>query len=283
MNFSKVYEIKMMLSNIIKTDGFVETEQGDTVDAEMQAKMGTKFLKLFNAEVGAGVKSGSSDSQKVLENFKVTMTKSLILSEVMEKCEVISSFSNDMSEGQLVRIDNVTLSLENETELRTVKMFSNGSFKGMKLPEAGGLDVNNLFNSMFKDYSYKLKGEIDKSTDKLLVKIPLTFESEFESLYNVDDLFIGKVSIIGIYKGKTKINSLKNSFEFFQELGQVSSDGGDLEVHNSQYSQPTVIKLKSEDDKSDYNYIDLLAIVQVVQPKSDDIPTKKKIRKKATK
>lgn len=283
MNFSKVYEIKMMLSNIIKTDGSVETEQGDTVDAEMQAKMGTKFLKLFNAEVGAGVKSGSSDSQKVLENFKVTMTKSLILSEVMEKCEVISSFSNDMSEGQLVRIDNVTLSLENETELRTVKMFSNGSFKGMKLPEAGGLDVNNLFNSMFKDYSYKLKGEIDKSTEKLLVKIPLTFESEFESLYNVDDLFIGKVSIIGIYKGKTKINSLKNSFEFFQELGQVSSDGGDLEVHNSQYSQPTVIKLKSEDDKSDYNYIDLLAIVQVVQPKSDDIPTKKKISKKATK
>lgn len=283
MNFSKVYEIKMMLSNIIKTDGSVETEQGDTVDAEMQAKMGTKFLKLFNAEVGAGVKSGSSDSQKVLENFKVTMTKSLILSEVMEKCEVISSFSNDMSEGQLVRIDNVTLSLENETELRTVKMFSNGSFKGMKLPEAGGLDVNNLFNSMFKDYSYKLKGEIDKSTEKLLVKIPLTFESEFESLYNVDDLFIGKLSIIGIYKGKTKINSLKNSFEFFQELGQVSSDGGDLEVHNSQYSQPTVIKLKSEDDKSDYNYIDLLAIVQVVQPKSDDIPTKKKIRKKATK
>lgn len=276
MNFSKVYEIKMMLSNIIKTDGSVETEQGDTVDAEMQAKMGTKFLKLFNAEVGAGVKSGSSDSQKVLENFKVTMTKSLILSEVMEKCEVISSFSNDMSEGQLVRIDNVTLSLENETELRTVKMFSNGSFKGMKLPEAGGLDVNNLFNSMFKDYSYKLKGEIDKSTDKLLVKIPLTFESEFESLYNVDDLFIGKVSIIGIYKGKTKINSLKNSFEFFQELGQVSSDGGDLEVHNSQYSQPTVIKLKSEDDKSDYNYIDLLAIVQVVQPKSDDTPTKRK-------
>lgn len=266
----------MMLSNIIKTDGSVETEQGDTVDAEMQAKMGTKFLKLFNAEVGAGVKSGSSDSQKVLENFKVTMTKSLILSEVMEKCEAISSFSNDMSEGQLVRIDNVTLSLENETELRTVKMFSNGSFKGMKLPEAGGLDVNNLFNSMFKDYSYKLKGEINKSTDKLLVKIPLTFESEFESLYNVDDLFIGKVSIIGIYKGKTKINSLKNSFEFFQELGQVSSDGGDLEVHNSQYSQPTVIKLKSEDDKSDYNYIDLLAIVQVVQPKSDDTPTKRK-------
>ncbi|MBQ7133029.1 MAG: hypothetical protein IJO20_00870 [Ruminococcus sp.] len=269
-----------MLSNIIKTDGSIETEQGDTINAEMQAKMGTKFLKLFNAEVGADVKSGSSDSQKVLENFKVTMTKSLILSEVMDNCEVVTSFTEGMLEGQLVRIDNVSLSLENETELRTVKMFSNGSFKGMKLPEAGGLDVNNLFNSMFKDYSYKLKGEIAESTDKLLIKIPLTFESEFESLYNVDDLFIGNVSIIGIYKGKTKINSLKNSFEFFQELGLSSSDDADSEVHNSQYSQPTVIKLKSEDDKSDYNYIDLLAIVQVVQPKADDTSVKKTTRKK---
>lgn len=282
MNFSKVYEIKMMLSNIIKTDGSIETSQDDTIDAEMQAKMGTKFLKLFTAEVGAGVKSGSTDSQKVLENFKVTMTKSLILNEVMEKCDVITTFPENMTEGQLVRIDDVSLSLENETELRTVKMFSNGSFKGMKLPEAGGLDVNNLFNSMFKDYSYKLKGEITGSEDKLLVKIPLTFESEFENLYNVDDLFIGNVSIIGIYKGKTKINSLKNSFEFFQELGQPSSDDADSEIHNSQYSHPTIIKLKSEDDTGDYNYIDLLAIVQVVQPKSDDVQNKKKTRKTGT-
>lgn len=283
MNFSKVYEIKMMLSNVIKTAETIESGQDDTLDAELQAKMGTKFLKLFNAEVGADVKSGSTDSQKVLENFKVTMTKSLILSEVMEKCDVITSFPKDMVEGQLIRIDNVSLSLENETELRTVKMFSNGSFKGMKLPEAGGLDVNNLFNSMFKDYSYKLKGEMASSEDKVIIKIPLTFESEFENLYNVDDLFIGNVSVIGIYKGKTKINGLKNSFEFFQELGQSSNEDSDTEIHNSQYSQPTIIKLKSEDDGIDYNYIDLLAVVQVVQPKMDTPAPKKKAGKKEAK
>ena len=283
MNFSKVYEIKMMLSNIIKTDGTIETEQGDTIDAELQAKMGTKFLKIFNADIGTDMKSGSSDSQKVLENFKVTMTKSLILSEVMDNCETITSFPNDVSEGQLVRIDNVSLSLENETELRTVKMFSNGSFKGMRLPEAGGLDINNLFNSMFKDYSYKLKGEISGSQDNLIIKIPLTFESEFENLYNVDDLFIGNVSVIGIYKGKTQISHLKNSFEFFQELGQTTSDSSDGEIHNSQYAQPTVIKLKSEDDGVDYHYIDLLAIVQVVQPKVKGDTPKEELRKKAKK
>lgn len=281
LNFSKVYEIKMMLSNIIKTDEAIETNQNDAIDAELQAKMGTKFLKLFTAEVGSNVKSGSSDSQRVLENFKVTMTKSLILSEVIEKCKVISSNFKDIVEGQLVRVDNVSLSLENEMELRTVKMFSNGSFKGMRLPEAGGIDINNLFNSMFKDYSYKLKGELHDGDEKLLIKIPLTFENEFENLYNVDDLFIGNVSLIGIYKGKTKINGLKNSFEFFQELGQVAETESDSEVHNSQYSAPVTIKLKSEDDGEDYNYIDLLAIVQVINFDSVDAETKpKKIRRK---
>jgi hypothetical protein len=281
LNFSKVYEIKMMLSNVIKTDETVETNQGDTIDAELQAKLGTKFLKLFNTEVGSNIKSGSSDSQKVLENFKVTMTKSLILSEVIEKCKVISSSFTGITEGQLIRVDNVSLSLENEMELRTVKMFSNGSFKGMRLPEAGGLDINNLFNSMFKDYSYKLKGELRNSDEKLLIKIPLTFESEFENLYNVDDLFIGNVSLIGIYKGKTTINGLKNSFEFFQELGQTSNSDSDNEVHNSQYSAPTKVKFKSEDDGVDYNYIDLLAIVQVIKSKSPEAEAEsKKIRRK---
>lgn len=273
LNFSKVYEIKMMLSNVIKTDESIETGQDDTIDAAMQAKMGTKFLKLFNAEVGSDIKSGSTDSQKVLENFKVTMTKSLILSEVMVKCKFVTDFSN-LTEGQLVRIDNVSLSLENETELRTVKMFSNGSFKGMRLPEAGGLDINNLFNSMFKDYSYKLKGEIKNSNEKVLIKIPLTFESEFENLYNVDDLFIGNVSLIGIYKGKTKISGLKNSFEFFQELGQTSESDSDSEIHNSQYSAPKVVKMKSEDDGIDYNYVDLLAIIQVIKSESDETEPK---------
>lgn len=270
LNLPKVYEIKMMLSNVIKTDESVETNQGDTIDTELQAKLGTKFLKLFDADIGSDIKSGSSDSQKVLENFKVIMTKSLILSEVLDKCENVQSDFNRVKEGQLVRIDNVSLSLENEPELRTVKMFSNGSFKGLRLPEAGGLDINNLLNSMFKDYSYKLKGELKDSEEKVLVKIPLTFESEFENLYSVDDLFIGNVTLIGIYKGKTKISGLRNSFDFFQELGEFSDSDSDSEVHNSQYPEPKRVKLKSEDDGLNYNYIDLLAIIQVIQSKESE-------------
>ena len=271
----------MMLSNVIKTDETIEKNQGNTVDAGLEAKIGIKGFGLFKTVLGADVKAESSDSQKVLENFKITMTKSLILNEVIEKCKIASSGFDGVTEGQLIRLDNVSLLLENEMELRTVKMFSNGMFKGMHPADTGGLDVNNVLNSMFKDYSYKLKGELQDSDEKLLIKIPLTFENEFESSYNVDDLFVGNVSIIGIYKGKTKIHSLKNSFDYFSEIGEDLNDESDSDIHESQYPISQETKLEIEIDNEDYNYIDLLAIIQVIKFDSyDDELKHKKQRKK---
>ena len=54
-----------MLSNVIKTDESVETNQGDNFDAALQAKMGTKFLKMFSADVGADV----NRDHRILKRF----------------------------------------------------------------------------------------------------------------------------------------------------------------------------------------------------------------------
>lgn len=35
----------------------------------------------------------------------------------------------------------------------------------------------------------------------IVIKIPMELENEFESNYNIDDITIGRVSIIGVYKG----------------------------------------------------------------------------------
>ena len=182
INFPKVYEIKMMLGNVIQLNKELERNKGGEGSIDLGAKfdIGTKFFKLFNIEgEGKGRIAGSS-TQKVLETFEIKTTKSVILNEIIEKSQEISSFNN-LEEGSLIKIDKVRLSLENEAELRTVKLFTSGSFKGLNIPGANGLDINNLFNSMFKDYSYKMKGVINDVSDELIIKIPLTFESEFES------------------------------------------------------------------------------------------------------
>jgi len=276
INFPKVYEIKMMLSNIISLGKEKQTVKSEGDDIEIRSKLGAKFLNFFGAELEGKARSTGSDSQKVLETFEIKTTKSIILDEVIDKSRNISNL-DDIKEGELIQIDNVNLSLENEAELRIVKMFTSGSFKGLNVPGANGFDITNLFNSMFKDYAYKMKGELDNSEDELLIKIPITFESEFESSYSVDDLFIGKVSIVGLYKGKINIDSLRNSFEFYKDLGeftnlQNAASHPDDEIQDSQYSrdEPKFTFRSSKFNEKEYHYIDLLAIVQNVS-----IPQKK--------
>jgi hypothetical protein len=271
VNFPKVYEIKMMLNNSILSGQQIEKDRSVEGEAYLKTKLGFNIMDIFKlGDVDAGGNIKGAGSKKVLETFEIKTTKSVILNEIVEKSKKVSDLKN-IKEGELIQINNVNLSLENEAELRTVKLVTSGSFKGLSIPDTHGLDINNLFNSMFKDYAYKMKGSLDGSEDDLLVKIPFTFENEFESSYSVDDLFIGKVSIIGLYKGKIKIDQLRNSFEFYKDLGELTQlqntgvTNKNEEIQDSQYKKEDVKEnffASSQFSDKEFHYIDLLAIVQ---------------------
>lgn len=274
INFPKVYEIKMMLSNVISLNKEVTKDISGEAHASMKSRLGINFMDWFSlGDVQANGDLKGSGAKKVFETFEIKTTKSVILNDIIEKSNNIKDFSQ-IKEGELLRIDNVKLSLENEDELRIVKFINSGAFKDLVSPGTNGFDMNNLFNSMFKDYAYKIKGNFNDD-DNLLIKIPLTFESEFESSYGVDDLFVGKVSVIGLYKGKIKIEDLKNSFQYFQELGQLQNSfpqkNEDEEIEESHYTlnenSNYPFTFKSSGDGKEYHYIDLLAIIQNVNLK----------------
>lgn len=270
INFPKVYEIKMMLSNVISLNKEITKDVSGEGQASMKTKLGINFMDWFKlGEVEAAGELKGSRAKKVFETFEIKTTKSVILNDVIEKSKIVDDFSA-IQEGELLRIDNVKLSLENEDELRIVKFINSGALKDLVAPGTNGFDMNNLFNSMFKDYAYKIKGN-SNGDDNILIKIPLTFESEFESSYSVDDLFVGKVSVIGLYKGKIKIDDLKNSFQYFQELGQLQNafpvNKEDEEIEESHYkinNTNQTFSFKSSGDGNEYHYIDLLAIIQNV-------------------
>lgn len=272
VNFPKVYEIKMMLNNMISLGKEVSKDNAVDGDAYLKTKLGFSIMDIFKlGDVEAGGSIKGSNSKKVLETFEIKTTKSVILDEVVKNSNTISSF-DQISEGELIKLDNVNLSLENEDELRMIKFINSGALKDLVAPGTNGFDINNLFNSMFKDYAYKIKGKVPKLDENILIKIPLSFENEFESSYSVDDLFVGKVSIIGLYKGKIKVDDLKNSFQYFQEIGQfqnsLQGNKEEEEIQESHYKQPVNDNIpfyfKSSGDTNDYHYIDLLAIVQNV-------------------
>lgn len=268
INFPKVYEIKMMLSNLISLNQEITQENYKEKEGYLKAKLGFNLMDIFKiGEVETGGSLKSNNTQKVFETFEVKTTKSIILNEIFEKAIEVTSLEK-IQEGKLIKVNNVSLKLLNEPELRTIKLIGNGGFKNLGLQDTG-IDFNSLLNSMLKDYAYKIRGKVNTADkNNLIVKIPLSFESEFESSYSVDDLFIGKVTIVGIYKGIITLEKLKNSFEFFQELGGANpfTHQVDDEIEESQYSDNVdnhFSILKNEDTK-EYHYIDLLAIVQTV-------------------
>ena len=270
INFAKVYEIKMMLGNEISTTKNVEHGESSTVDAQVDGNLKFNLLAKSGGVEGK-IQGESSGSQKVIETFEVKTTKSVILKEILDSAKKIENFKS-VHEGELVVIDDVRLNLQNEAELRIAKFISNGSLKGFVVPNANGLDMNNVFNSMLKDYAYKLKGSIGNGNDQLIVKIPFTFENEFESGYNVDDMTIGNVTIVGIYKGQIHPKSLKTNMEYWSEIGGQMKQNQNVDYkdfHYSSFSTNDIFNKQdsfyNEDAASLYHYVDLLAIIQNVQ------------------
>lgn len=97
-----------------------------------------------------------------------------------------------------------------------------GTFDGITIPEAGGLDVGHLFQSFIKSgTSFKLIGKIEGAnsviSSNIIVKIPIDGTNLFESGYSVDDLLIGKVGIIGICKGKFVQRTFVARTNFFKQ------------------------------------------------------------------
>lgn len=270
INFAKVYEIKMMLGNEISTSKNIEHGENSIIDAQLDGNL--KFNLLAKAGgVEGKIQGESSGSQKVIETFEVKTTKSVILKEILDSAQKIENFKS-VREGELIVLDEVRLNLQNEAELRIAKFISNGSLKGFVVPNANGLDMNNVFNSMLKDYAYKLKGSIENGDDQLIVKIPFTFENEFESGYNVDDMTIGNVTIVGIYKGQIHPKSLKTNMEYWSEIGGQMKQNQNVDYKDFHYSSSPTNDIfdkqdsfYNEDETSLYHYIDLLAIIQNVQ------------------
>lgn len=282
LNFSKVYEIAMMINNVILTR--IETNSTDTFEKQYGftssvSAQGTKnFLDGIKASISADAKETSTSTSKVVESLDVKTTKSILLRRIIEQCANISKFSNSV-EGDLVKIDQVKLELLDEESLRQFLILRRDALKGFRVE---GMEVNNLVNSMLQDYAYILKGTVcnaekESSATEIIIKIPMEFQSEFENKYCINDLLIGHVSIVGIYKGIVKEEFItSNTFTYFQEAGEKNQQ----ENHNENKIiksniQPVNYNSEKKQSGEKYYFIDTLAIIQDVAFKLEDVSVSK--------
>ncbi len=269
INLEKVYELRMIRNNFIQEnrvmENRLETNSHDSVNAELSS--GIKGI--ISSNIGAKSSLDSLKSVKVSDSFAVKQTKSNILSDILElankKTDLLSS-----NDGDLIRLDNVKLKLENEQLVRLFKVLSRDIIKGQV---ANGIDINNVLNALAKDYSYLLSANF--SGKNIVIKIPMSAEGEFENKYSIDDLLIGNIGIIGVYKGTIKGIELNSTFDFFVNLGNIAGQTAEIEEEIQSSSddvsiQPSNLSTTLKDNV-DYIFIDLLAVFQSIKVKQPNL------------
>lgn len=271
LNFSKVYEIAMMINNVILTK--IERDQSSSFEEQygftssISAKGTKRFLDGIKSSISADAKETSTSSSRVVESLDVKTTKSILLRRVIDQCATTKSLKS-FAEGDLVKVDDVKLELLNEESLRQFLILRRDALKGMRVE---GMEVNNLIGSMLQDYAYILKGTIgsekqDEPETEIIIKIPMEIQTEFENKYSINDLLIGHVSIVGIYKGKVKEEFItSNTFTYFQEAGErKESHSGDEKKIIKSNSYPTTEETCKTKHRNSYHFVDTLAIIQDV-------------------
>lgn len=287
LNFTKVYEIAMMINNVRLTTVVNEHtksfEKQYGYNSTLSAQGSQMFLDGIKASISADAKETTMSSARVVETLEVQTTKSTLLRRVIEQCMSISSFK-DCKEGNLLKVDNVKLELLDEESLRQFLVLRRDALKGMTVE---GIELNNLISSMLQDYAYLLKGKVNKSevdsdgtSEEILIKIPLEMQTEFENKYIINDLLIGHVSIVGVYKGLVERDFISsNTFTYFQEGGATPVvPEVESKVIKSNLSADEEEKQKEEQGRGDseknksYQFIDTLAIIQDISFNFEEQP-----------
>lgn len=283
LNFSKVYEIAMMINNIILTkierDNTTGSSEEYGISSEISAQGSEKLLMGIKASMSSNSKETYYSSQKVVESLDVQTTKSILLRRIIDKCSAVKDFKN-VSEGDLIKIDGVKFELFDEESLRQFLVLRRDAFKGMRVE---GVELNNLIASMLQDYAYILKGTFssNQGSDKqkeIMIKIPMDVKSEFESQYSIDDLLIGHVSVVGIYKGIVKESFISSStYSYLQEVGarQNNTEIASSKIIKSNTVQKEDVVTHTSD--KEYNFIDVLAVIQDVAFEYEPPKPKKKL------
>lgn len=288
LNVNKVYEISMMINNVITTSISKEKNHGVKKSKNANRSLSGSFEtdSMYLASIKAAVEENNfseySSSSKIIENLDIKTTKSILLNAIKERC-IDDIDINNCNEGDLIKVDDVELSIYNRETLQQMLLLKRDVLKDVQVE---GIDINNIVNSLIKDYSYILIGNYkDSVKEKIIIKIPFEIDNEFENNYNVDDVLLGKVSLIGIYKGKNKIQNISSNMFNYLSNSCIAPVCDDNKTFKSSDEQANETKVNFDNQK--YHYIDIIAIIQEVKFKEKQINKKicwfKKIfsRKKA--
>lgn len=248
LNFSKVYEVDMLLNNE-KTENITKVSSSSNNSKKslnLRDGLDNKFFEYSKS---------NGEYYELKESIKVKETKSTILNKILNLCFKPSNF-DEIRVGDLICLENIDLSFQgNEDNQKILALVYKNALEGINVE---GYEINNLISTIIEGSFYTLKGCLNK--EEFVFKIPMESVSEFESKYSIQDLLIGNLSVMGVYKGKITENELINPIFTFDN----SIESSDSLIKYSSNSSNLNNDSNSVSDNDEIHYIDIFAIIQCI-------------------
>lgn len=225
LNTSKAHEIAMLIDNkIMKT---IEREQisEELLKYNVAATLGPK--EIGSADVGYSIEDNSK--KRVYENFDVKITKSIMLRTIYETAQKKSISDTGLKIGDLVLFKNIELKQRNlDDTVMILNILQDSKFRNQGNEDVE-INISKMMEKMLDDFTIDYTfaypcqtSNADALTDQFIIQIPYKAANNFENGYHHNDLQLGKLSIIGIYRGNIDFSQRESISSKFLEMVSMS-------------------------------------------------------------
>lgn len=203
INTSKSHEIAMLIDNKI-----MKTIENERISEEL-LKRNTSFTlgRKDNSYTETGYSVEDSSKQRVYENFDVKTTKSIMLRRIYEAAQKNKIQSKMLKVGDLTIFENIEFQQRNiDDTVMILNILQDSKFKNQG-NEALEINLNKMMDKMLDDFTIDYTftyGNIESgdALPQYIIQIPYKSTDNFENGYQHNDLQLGKLSLIGIYRGE---------------------------------------------------------------------------------
>lgn len=270
INNEKASEISMLFDNQIveKIARIKNTDLALTGDANAKIGEGEKipFVGKYLPTIDLNGNVSYDRSNRVEDTVRVVSSKSIILKPIYDNAKEVRRLDENKV-GNLVKIKDVHLTIVNADDVMATKLLMSGFINQISVEGIGDMNLSSLMEVMFKDSAYVLCGELPHRFGKneyMILKIPMSAAKEMESQYSISDVEIGKVTLLGIYRGKFEKKDVECKINRMMALNKKqhyqSNRNENEEIEDGIEEQAEANDLLNVKDK--VHYIDIIAIIQ---------------------
>ena len=243
------------------------------IDATTGASAKIPVIGKYLPSVDLGGNLSHNRANRVEDTVKVVSSKSTILKPIYDNAKEIRRL-DDSKVGNLVKIKDIYLTVANSDDVMSTKALMSGFANQIPVEGFGNMNFSALMEVMLKGSAYVLCGKLPHRFGKdehMMLKIPMSAENEMESQYSISDIEIGKVTVLGIYRGEFNRNDVERKInrmmalndrnkKYHETTSDIQDNGIDIEDGVTEEEKGAIPDFSASNDK--VHYIDVIAIIQ---------------------